>query len=83
MNSGIPTATTRISACAKILFRFLVFEWQMVTVAFLFKRSMATGLPTLLERPTMTACFPAISIWDVSSIVMMPFGVQHSSVWCP
>ena len=32
-----------------------VFEWQMVTVASFCKSSSASGLPTMVERPTMTA----------------------------
>ena len=34
---------------------------QIVTVALRRKRSMATGMPTMLLRPITTAFFPAIS----------------------
>ena len=37
----------------------VVREWVMVTVAFSARRSCATGLPTMFERPTTTASRPA------------------------
>ena len=41
--------------------RFLVRLWQMVTVALALLSSAATGMPTILLRPTTTALAP--SIW--------------------
>lgn len=38
-----------------------VLEWVMVTVASLCMSSIDTGMPTMLERPSTTARFPAIS----------------------
>ena len=38
--------------------RSTVREWQIVTVAWRERRRIATGLPTMLLRPTTTACFP-------------------------
>ena len=62
MNSGLPTAPTRISAWATISGRFLVREWQIVTVAFFCSSIIAIGLPRMGLRPTTTACLPSMSM---------------------
>src|SRR5215831_18510068 len=57
--SGRPMAATSTSARRQTEGRSLVREWVMVTVAFSAKRSCATGLPTMFERPATTASRPA------------------------
>ena len=52
---GRPTAATRTSASRVSFCSSMVFEWQMVTVASFCKRSRASGLPTMLERPITVA----------------------------
>ena len=59
-NLGRPIATTRMSACREISGRLRVLEWQMVTVAFLSKRSFAIGKPTIWLRPITTASHPRL-----------------------
>ena len=79
---ALPTALTRISASRHTDARSRVREWQTVTVAFRSNSMSATGLPTVLLRPTTTARLPSIStpVESISSII--PLGVQallHSS----
>ena len=57
---AFPAAATRISASWQTAFRFSVFVWQIVTVAFSFNISMDSGRPTTMLRPTITARFPVI-----------------------
>jgi len=57
-----PMADIRISAFFDISFKFLVFEWQVVTVAFLFKQQCINGFPTILLLPNITTFFPHKSI---------------------
>ena len=57
---AFPAAATRISASLQTAFRFSVFVWQIVTVAFSFNISMDSGRPTTMLRPTITARFPVI-----------------------
>src|SRR6267378_2314094 len=57
-----PMAATRMSARRQTPGRSWVLEWQTVTVAFAFRRSIATGLPTMSLRPTTTASCPATGI---------------------
>lgn len=42
------------------LSRLAVFEWQVVTVALFHSSRSCIGAPTILLRPTTTACLPAI-----------------------
>mmetsp|Transcript_9467 Transcript_9467/g.19603 ORF Transcript_9467/g.19603 Transcript_9467/m.19603 type:complete len:271 (-) Transcript_9467:80-892(-) len=53
-----------------------VRECTMETVASRFRSSMAAGMPTMLERPSTTACFPFIDTPLRSSSSMHPLGVQ-------
>ena len=61
-NFAFPIAIITISACFNILAKFLVFEWQIVTVAFFFNSCGINGFPTMLLLPTITTSFPATSI---------------------
>src|SRR4029077_12868012 len=78
-NSGLPIATIRMSAERQIPRRSRDFEWQIVTVASPplpgWIRRLAMGLPTMLDRPTITALAPLGSIPDRSSISCTPYGV--------
>ena len=58
-------------------------EWHIVTVAFSCKSSIAIGLPTILLRPTMTACLPAIGMSDRFNISITPAGVHGTSASSP
>ena len=51
----------------------------MVTVAFSASSSCASGLPTMLERPTTTAFIPASEACTVFARRMQPSGVQGTS----
>src|SRR5690606_35989335 len=59
MRRGCPTATKRKSACFVIEARSFVLLWQWSTVAFLWRRSCASGFPTMFDRPTTQAIFPS------------------------
>ena len=65
-----PTATTTTSAWRVNTARSGVALWQMVTVALACSSSSAIGLPTVLLRPTTTACLPRRST-PVDSISFM------------
>ena len=54
-NSGLPIATTRMSAWRQSAGRSRVREWAMVTVQSARSSSCATGRPTRFERPITTA----------------------------
>ena len=58
-------------------------EWQTVTVAFSFfeSSSSAAGLPTISERPTITACRPAVSAPERFSSSTMPAGVHAATAF--
>ena len=71
-----PTAATRRSPCRVIAARSRVFEWQIVTVAPAFTSISAMGLPTMVERPTITACIPSTAMPSCSSIFITPQGVH-------
>ena len=77
MSSALPTAPTIISACFTNSAKFCVREWQIVTVAFASSNIAAIGLPKIAERPTTTACLPAISMLFSFKIVMIPAGVAE------
>ncbi len=76
MNFALPTAATRMSARRQTSLRFFVLLWQIVTVPFSWRRSIACGLPTILLLPTTTHSLPHTSIFvrRISSIT--PAGVQ-------
>ena len=69
-------AATRMSASRATPGRSRVLEWQMVTVAWLWSSSMATGLPTMSLRPITTARAPCIVTSLRRRISIMPAGVQ-------
>ena len=73
---GRPTEATSRSASRQTAARSRVREWQTVTVAWRRSRSRATGLPTMFERPTTTARFPARSSPASSTRARIPRGVQ-------
>ena len=54
-------------------------EWQTVTVAFAPSNSEASGRPTRIERPTITASAPAISVPEWRSSSTTPRGVHGTS----
>mmetsp|Transcript_979 Transcript_979/g.1545 ORF Transcript_979/g.1545 Transcript_979/m.1545 type:complete len:204 (+) Transcript_979:926-1537(+) len=54
----------------------------MVTVASLWLSSKATGMPTILERPTTTARLPAMATPHLSSSSIQPKGVQGTKRGC-
>ena len=56
--SGRPTAAKSKSARRQTSARSLVLECAIVTVAFSASNNCASGLPTMLERPTTTASIP-------------------------
>ncbi len=51
----------------------------MVTVQFSANSSIATGLPTMLERPITTASLPDSGTPDCLSMYMIPLGVQATT----
>lgn len=73
---AIPTAATRISAFFVFDLRSFVFEWHIVTVPSLCKRSIDIGFPTMFERPTITHSLPVTSIPDSFISSITPAGVQ-------
>ena len=56
-----PAAATSISACLHVAAISTVFVCTTVTVAFLFIRSIATGLPITRLLPTTVTLLPLIS----------------------
>merc|ERR1719315_799230 len=61
--SGLPTATTSISAVRHTAGRLLVLLWQTVTVALFHFSNSATGVPTILLLPRTTAAtFPSLTV---------------------
>ena len=56
---GLPTAATSTSASRQTPARSRVRECAIVTVALAPRRSCAIGRPTMMLRPTTTACAPA------------------------
>ena len=79
MRLGFPTAEMTISALEVIWFRFYVFEWQRVIVAFLLRSRWNRGRPTRELLPTMTTLFPETLILCSSRILRTPAGVQGIS----
>mmetsp|Transcript_4608 Transcript_4608/g.29207 ORF Transcript_4608/g.29207 Transcript_4608/m.29207 type:complete len:268 (-) Transcript_4608:236-1039(-) len=73
---GEPAPAMTMSASFTMRSMNLVLEWQMVTVASSFTRSMAAGMPTMLERPMTTACLPAMGTLQRLSSSMHPNGVH-------
>ena len=64
-NWAWPTAATTRSASLTILLMLRVLECTTVTVASLACSRAATGMPTMFERPTTTALFPAMATPDL------------------
>src|SRR3989304_4418210 len=56
--------------------RSLVFEWQIVTVAFSLTSRSAAGMPTMFERPTTTALAPSSLAPAFLRRTMHPAGVH-------
>ena len=82
-NSGFPIATTRMSAERQTAGRSRDLEWQTVTVASppfpCWISRLAIGLPTMFDRPTMTALAPLVSMPERISICCTPKGVAGLS----
>ena len=79
MNSGLPMAATTTSAPRTTAAMSRVREWQTVTVASIFCRSAATGMPTMFDRPTTTAALPRHSTPDRVSSSAHPAGVHATA----
>ena len=75
---GRPTAATTISACRTTSARLRVREWAIVTVQFSRSSNCAMGLPTRLERPTITALRPASEPSVSRSSIRQPSGVHDT-----
>jgi hypothetical protein len=75
-NLGLPMAATRMSARRVWKLRSRVPEWHTVTVAPAAVRSIAIGLPTMLERPITTASAPRRGVSMLLSISITPLGVH-------
>ena len=83
---GRPTAATRISARAQTAAKSLVREWAMVTVQFCSRNKNAAGLPTKIDRPTITQCLPdklSPSLRACLARMTQPSGVQGRSPGLP
>ena len=80
---ALPIATIKISAFLQISFKFDVFEWHIVTVAFLLSNNWATGFPTILLRPITTTFLPCKSTLYLSSNVITELGVQGKKTSSP
>mmetsp|Transcript_39001 Transcript_39001/g.54183 ORF Transcript_39001/g.54183 Transcript_39001/m.54183 type:complete len:255 (+) Transcript_39001:295-1059(+) len=77
--AGWPQHAIIMSALLTSSWMLVVLECTMVTVASRFSSSMAAGIPTMLDRPTTTACLPAICTPVRSSSSMQPLGVQGTN----
>src|SRR5436190_6702820 len=75
-SSGLPIATTRMSAVRQSAAKSRVREWPMVTVQSARSSSCATGRPTRVERPITTACLPLNDPSVSASSIEQPSGVQ-------
>src|SRR3989338_4488320 len=80
---ALPVATTRMSASRVYLARSTVLEVQMVTVAFCCSSISAIGLPTMLLRPTPTACLPSMDTPHFSNSFIAQYGVQGAKRMLP
>src|SRR5205085_386876 len=78
-NSGFPIATIRMSARRVTALISRVREWHTVTVALppgpSCSSRAAMGRPTMLDRPTITACLPVVSLPLRTSSCCTPNGV--------
>src|SRR5882724_4802617 len=74
-NRAFPIATTKTSARPTSSRKLAVREWQIVTVACFSSSISATGLPTILLRPTTTAFFPLSSQPTAASSFMKAIDV--------
>ncbi len=73
---GDPIAGTRMSACCVRRSMFSVCEWTIDTVAFSSRKSLATGSPTICDRPITTTCLPRMSMPLVFISDIIPRGVH-------
>lgn len=76
INSGFPTAATKISAERQRDASPRVREWATVTVQFSLRSRCAAGRPTICERPTTTAFNPFKSFPVCRRRRIIPLGVQ-------
>ena len=85
INQGTPAAAMTMSAWDTMAGRFRVPVWHRVTVAFSLRRvsSRPIGRPTVIPRPTTTACAPLIGTSYRRSSSMMPNGVHGSGAGFP
>mmetsp|Transcript_27223 Transcript_27223/g.84631 ORF Transcript_27223/g.84631 Transcript_27223/m.84631 type:complete len:308 (+) Transcript_27223:1228-2151(+) len=74
-----PTAATTTSASLIMEAGSFVREWTTVTVASLACKSAATGMPTMLDRPTTTALLPESTTPDRSRSARQPLGVHATA----
>ncbi len=81
---GFPTAAITISAYLVKTFKFWVWLWQRVIVAFLFSKTWKRGSPTKELLPAITTFLPSTSTLYSSNIFITPWGVQgnKSGVTC-
>mmetsp|Transcript_12052 Transcript_12052/g.31526 ORF Transcript_12052/g.31526 Transcript_12052/m.31526 type:complete len:257 (+) Transcript_12052:284-1054(+) len=80
---GLPSEETTMSASLTTLAMSAVNEWQMVTVALLWRRSCATGEPTVFERPMTTARRPCIGRLKRQSTSSAPIAVVGTASGFP
>ena len=80
---GTPTAATTMSRARDLAAEIGVREWQIVTVAFAWRSSIAAGRPTISLRPITTASFPFGSTPYSSSSAMQPAGVAGTCSGVP
>mmetsp|Transcript_32862 Transcript_32862/g.97833 ORF Transcript_32862/g.97833 Transcript_32862/m.97833 type:complete len:299 (-) Transcript_32862:433-1329(-) len=78
-SSARPMAATTMSARRTCAGRSAVREWQTVTVASIDWSRWATGMPTMLDRPSTTTSLPATWISDRCSSSTQPAGVHGSA----
>src|SRR4030065_368892 len=78
-----PIAAITISPDRTTPGRSLVFEWQIVTVAFSLTSRSAAGMPTMFERPTTTALAPSSLAPAFLRRTMHPAGVQGTNNGSP
>ena len=65
-----------VSACRQISANPSVLEWQIVTVASFISKSIATGFPTILERPNWEKL-----CYDENDIFKVPFLALRGQIY--
>ena len=73
----------RSNIVGKPLLQLLLNENATVTVAFSASSNWISGLPTMFERPTMTASMPSSEACTVLASITQPSGVQGVSAGSP